>query len=57
MVVRVGVTGRDLVGRDDVDRHPVLGVHHDQAAVLRRPLHRPEDRAVVAEEDARVRGE
>ena len=45
------------VGRDDVDRHAVLRVHHDQPAVLRGLLHRPEDRAVVAVEDARVGGE
>jgi hypothetical protein len=32
-------------------------VHHDQAAVLLRLLHRPEDRPVVGEEDARVGGE
>ena len=51
------MAGGDLVGRDDVDRHPVLGVHHDQAAVLRGLLHRPEDRTVVAVEHARVRGE
>ena len=51
------MAGGDLVGRDDVDRHPVLGVHHDQPAVLRGPLHRPEDRPVVAVEDARIRGE
>ncbi len=57
VVVGIGVAGRDLVGGDDVDRHPVLGVHHDQTAVLRGPLHRPEDRAVVAVEDARVGGE
>ena len=51
------VPAGDHVGRDDVDRHAVLGVHHDQPAVLRGPLHRPEDRPVVAVEDARVRGE
>ena len=36
-----------------IDR-AVLRVHQDQAAVLRRPLHGPEDRAIVAQEDARV---
>ncbi len=51
---RVGRAGRDGLRRDDVDGHPVLGVHHDQPAVLRGLLHRPEDRAVVAVEDARV---
>ena len=44
-------------GGDDVDGRPVLGVHHDQAAVLRGLLHRPEDRGVVAVEHARVGGE
>ena len=48
--------GDELRG-DDVDRHPVLGVHHDQPAVLRGLLHRPEDRPVVAVEDARIGGE
>ena len=57
VVVGVGVAGGDLVGGDDVDRHPVLGVHHDQPAVPRGPLHRPEDRPVVAVEDARIGGE
>ncbi len=45
--------GNGLFGHD-VDRHPVLGVHHDQPAVFGRLLHRPEDRPVVAVEDARV---
>ena len=54
---RVGRAGLDGLRRDDVDGHPVLGVHHDQPAVLRGLLHRPEDRAVVAVEDARVGGE
>ena len=48
------VCRRRHVGGDDVDRQPVLGVHHDQAAVPRGPLHRPEDRPVVAVEHARV---
>ena len=54
VVVRVGLAGRHEVGRDHVDGRAVLGVHHDQPAVLRGLLHRPEDRAVVAVEDARV---
>ena len=54
---RIGRARVDGLGRDDVDGHPVLGVHHDQAAVLRGLLHRPEDRPVVAVEDARVGGE
>ena len=52
---RIGRAGRDGLGRDDVDGHPVLGVHHDQPAVPGRLLHRPEDRPVVAVEDARDR--
>ena len=54
---RVGHPGRDRLRGDDIDGHPVLGVHHDQPAVLRGLLHRPEDRPVVAVEDARVGGE
>ena len=54
---RIGRAGLDGLGRDDVDGHAVLGVHHDQAAVLGGLLHRPEDRPVVAVEDARVGGE
>ena len=57
MVVRIGVAGLGVLGRHDVDRQAVLGVHEDQPAVLRGLLHRAEDRAVVAEEDARVGGE
>jgi len=54
---RVGGAGLHGLGRHDVDRHPVLGMHHDQPAVLRGLLHRPEDRPVVAVEHAWVRGE
>jgi hypothetical protein len=57
VVVRVGLALGDQLGRDDVDRRPVLGVDEDQAAVLRRLLHRPEDRRVIAVEDAGVGGE
>ena len=57
MVVGFGVAGGDGLSRDDVDGHPVFGVHHDQPAVLRGLLHRPEDRPVVGEEDAGVGGE
>ena len=57
MVVGIGVAGLGVLGRDDVDRQAVLGVHEDQAAVLGRLLHGTEDRAVVAEEDAGVGGE
>ena len=54
---RVGRPGLDHLGGDDVDGHPVLGVHHDQPAVPGGLLHRPEDRPIVAVEDARVGGE
>ena len=54
---RIGLALGDQVRGDDVDRQAVLGVHHDQPAVLPGLLHRPEDRAVVAEEHARVGGE
>ena len=57
VVVGVGLALGDELGGDDVDGRPVLGVHHDQAAVLRGLLHRPEDRGVVAVEHARVGGE
>ncbi len=55
--VRIGLALVDQLGRDDVDGHAVLGVHHDQAAVLVGLLHGPEDGPVVAQEDARVGGE
>ena len=51
---RIGRALVERLGGHDVDGHPVLGVHHDQPAVLRGLLHRPEDRSVVAVEDARV---
>ena len=54
---RVGHALSDELGRDHVDDRPVLGVHQDEAAVLRRPLQRLEDGRVVAVEDARIRGE
>ena len=57
VVVGIGVAGGDFARRHDIDRHPVLGMHHDQPAVLRGPLHGPEDRPVIAVEDARVSGE
>ena len=57
MVVRIGVAGLGVLGRDDVDGQAVLGVHEDQPAVLRGLLHGAEDRAVVAEEDAGIGGE
>jgi len=40
---RVGGPGGDEVAAIHVDHGPVLGVHHDQPAVLPGPLHRPED--------------
>jgi hypothetical protein len=54
VVVGIGLPGRDGLGRYHVDGHPVLGVHHDQPAVLLGLLHRAEDRPVVAVEDAGV---
>ena len=57
VVVGIGVAGGDVLSCHHVDGQAVLGVHHDQPAVLRGLLHRPEDRAVIAEEDARVGGE
>ena len=57
MVVRIGVAGLDVLRRDDVDGHPVLGVHQDQAAVPGGLLHGAEDGAVIGVEDARVCGE
>ncbi len=54
---RVGRAGGDRLLGHDIDGHAVLGVHHDQAAVLRGLLHGPEDRPVVAVEDARIGGE
>ncbi len=54
VVERIGLAVGDEIGGHDVDRHAVLGVHHDQPAVLPGLLHRPEDRAVIAVEDARV---
>ncbi|KQX51023.1 hypothetical protein ASE09_13605 [Streptomyces sp. Root66D1] len=39
---------------EDVNGDAVLGVHHDQPAVLGGALHRPQDATVVAVEDARV---
>ena len=54
---RIGRAGLDGLGGHDVDGHPVLGVHHDQAAVALGLLHRPEDRPVVRVEDAGIGGE
>ena len=39
---------------DDVDGHAVFGVHEDEAAVLGRLAHGPEDGAIVGQEDAGV---
>jgi len=46
-------TGQGLL-HEDVDDGAVLGVHHDERAVLAGPLHRAEDLAVVGQEDAGV---
>ena len=42
---------------EDVDRVPVLGVHHHERAARRCDLHRAEERLVVDLEDALVRHE
>lgn len=51
---RVGLSARQRLFHEDVDRDAVLGVHHDQAAVLGGALHGAQDLAVVAVEDAGV---
>jgi hypothetical protein len=51
---RIGRAGGHGLLRDHVDGHAVLGVHHDQPAVLRGLLHGPKDRPVVAVEHARI---
>ena len=51
---RIGRALGDEVGGDDVDDRAVLGVHEDHAAVLGGLLEGLEDRAVVAQEHARV---
>ena len=57
MVVGIGVAGLDVLGGHDVDREAILRMHQDQAAVLGRLLHGPEDGAVIGEEDAGIGGE
>jgi hypothetical protein len=54
VVERIGLAVVHQVGRHDVDCEAVLGVHHDQPAVLAGLLHRPKDRPVVTVEDARI---
>ena len=54
VVDRVGLATGQRLGDEDVDGHAVLGVHHDERAVLARRLHGPQDLAVVGVEDAGV---
>ncbi len=54
VVDRVGLATGQRLGDEDVDGHAVLGVHHDERAVLARLLHGPQDLAVVGVEDAGV---
>ena len=54
VVDRVGLAARERLLHQHVDGRPVLGVHHDHRAVAAGLLHRPQDLAVVAVEDARV---
>ena len=51
---RVDVAAGERLRDQHVDRGAVLRVHHDHRAVRRRLLHRSQDLAVVAVEDARV---
>ncbi|SCD85421.1 hypothetical protein GA0115246_106994, partial [Streptomyces sp. SolWspMP-sol7th] len=53
VVARVGAAGGERLCDEDVDRDAVLGVHHREAAVLARALHRAQDAAVVGVEDPR----
>ncbi|CAB4886287.1 unannotated protein [freshwater metagenome] len=54
VILRVAFTACECLGNEHVDGDPVLGVHHDEGAALRRRLHRLEDLAVVAVEHARI---
>ena len=54
VVHRVGLAPGGGLGGDDVDGDAVLGVHHDEPAVVVGLLHGPQDLAVVAVEHARV---
>ena len=54
VVARVGLPAGERLLDEHVDGDAVLGVHHDQPAVLGGALHGAQDLAVVAVEDARV---
>ena len=54
VVARVGPARGQRLFDQDVDGDAVLGVHHDQAAVVGGALHGAQDLAVVAVEDAGV---
>jgi hypothetical protein len=49
-----GLTARQRLLHEHVDGDAVLGVHHDDGAVVGGALHGPQDLAVVGVEDARV---
>ena len=51
MVDRVALAGSQVALHQHVDGATVLGMHHDQAAVLRGPAHRLKDCRVVEHED------
>ncbi len=51
----LGVAGGEGLGGEDVDGDAVLGVHHDQGAVVGGALQSAQDPSVVAVVDARVR--
>ena len=54
MVLGLGVTGFERLLDQDVDGVAILGMHHDEQAVLRRLLHRAEERGVVDHQGAFV---
>src|SRR5207248_9675453 len=54
MVDRRGVSARECLADEDVDRVPVLGVHHHERSTRRGDLHRTEERLVVDLEDVLV---
>ena len=54
VVLRVGLTTREVLLHEHVDRDAVFGVHHDRRAVVARLLHCAQDLAVVGVEHARI---
>jgi len=57
VILRVGLTARQVLLHEHVDGDSVLCVHHDHRAVLCRRLHRAQNLTVIAIEDARIRHE